>query len=49
MRLLSPFLWQDIAGEIIEINEDQRKVKGLVNIFGRETPVELEFAQVARL
>ena len=32
-----------------EINEDQLKVKVLVNIFGRETPVELDFAQVAKL
>lgn len=39
----------DFSGEVIEINEDQLKVKVLVNIFGRETPVELEFAQVARL
>ena len=39
----------DFLGEIIEINEDQLKVKVLLNIFGRETPVELEFAQVARL
>lgn len=39
----------DFSGEIIEINEDQLKVKVLVNIFGRETPVELEFAQVAPL
>ena len=29
----------DFSGEIIEINEDQLKVKVLVNIFGRETPV----------
>ena len=39
----------DFSGEVIEINEDQLKVKVLVNIFGRETPVELEFAQVAKL
>lgn len=39
----------DFSGEISEINEDQLKVKVLVNIFGRETPVELEFAQVAKL
>ncbi|QXC60240.1 transcription termination/antitermination protein NusG [Aquihabitans sp. G128] len=32
----------DFSGEIVEINEDQLKVKVLVNIFGRETPVELE-------
>jgi len=39
----------DFSGAIVEINEDQLKVKVLVNIFGRETPVELEFAQVAKL
>jgi transcriptional antiterminator NusG len=39
----------DFSGEIIEINADQLKVKVLVNIFGRETPVELEFSQVAKL
>lgn len=39
----------EFSGEIIEINEDQLKVKVLVNLFGRETPVELEFSQVAKL
>ena len=39
----------DFHGEIAEIKEDQLKLKVLVNIFGRETPVELEFAQVAKL
>jgi transcriptional antiterminator NusG len=39
----------DFSGTIAEINEDQMKVKVLVNIFGRETPVELEFSQVAKL
>ena len=39
----------DFSGEIVEINEDQLKVKVLVNIFGRETPVELEFSQISRL
>lgn len=39
----------DFSGQIAEINEDQLKVKVLVNIFGRETPVELEFTQIARL
>ncbi len=39
----------DFSGSIAEINEDQLKVKVLVNIFGRETPVELEFSQVAKL
>ncbi len=39
----------DFQGEIVEINEDQLKVKVLVNIFGRETPVELDFAQVGKI
>ena len=39
----------DFSGEVIEINEDQLKLKVLVNIFGRETPVELEFSKVAKL
>ncbi len=39
----------DFSGEIVEINEDQLKLKVLVNIFGRETPVELEFSKVAKL
>ena len=39
----------DFSGQIDEINEDQLKLKVLVNIFGRETPVELEFSQVAKL
>jgi transcriptional antiterminator NusG len=39
----------DFSGQIAEINEDQLKLKVLVNIFGREPPVELEFSQVAKL
>jgi transcriptional antiterminator NusG len=39
----------DFTGTIAEINEDQLRLRVLVNIFGRETPVELDFAQVAKL
>lgn len=39
----------DFTGTVAEINADQLKVKVLVNIFGRETLVEMDFAQVAKL
>ena len=39
----------NFTGTISDINVDQSKLKVLVNIFGRETPVELEFGQVAKL
>jgi transcription termination/antitermination protein NusG len=48
VRIISgPFA--DFNGTISEINVDQSKVKVLVNIFDRETPVELSFDQVARV
>jgi transcriptional antiterminator NusG len=39
----------DFNGTISEINADQAKLKVLVNIFDRETPVELSFDQVAKV
>lgn len=39
----------DLTGTVFEINLDQSKLKVLVSIFGRETPVELGFDQVAKL
>jgi transcription termination/antitermination protein NusG len=39
----------DFSGEISEINEDASKLKVLVSIFGRETPVEVSFDQVKKL
>jgi len=39
----------DFTGQIAEINADQLKLKVLVNIFGRETLVEMDFSQVAKL
>jgi transcription termination/antitermination protein NusG len=48
VRVISgPFA--NFTGTISEINLDQSKLKVLVNIFGRETPVELGFDQVAKL
>jgi transcription termination/antitermination protein NusG len=39
----------DFTGTIDEINLDQAKVKVLVSVFGRETPLELSFDTVAKL
>ena len=39
----------DFSGEISEINDDAGKLKVLVSIFGRETPVEVGFDQVKKL
>jgi transcriptional antiterminator NusG len=39
----------DFSGEISEINEDAMKLKVLVSIFGRETPVEVGFDQVKKV
>jgi transcriptional antiterminator NusG len=39
----------DFSGEISEINEDASKLKVLVSIFGRETPVEVGYDQVKKI
>ena len=39
----------DFSGEIAEINEDANRLKVLVSIFGRETPVEVGFDQVKKV
>jgi transcription termination/antitermination protein NusG len=39
----------DFSGEISEINQDAAKLKVLVSIFGRETPVEVNFDQVKKI
>ena len=39
----------DFSGEISEINEDASKLKLLVSIFGRETPVEVGYDQVKKI
>ena len=39
----------DYTGTVTEINKEKHKVKVLVSMFGRETPVELEFSQVQKL
>jgi transcriptional antiterminator NusG len=39
----------DFSGEISEINQDASRLKVLVSIFGRETPVEVGFDQVKKI
>ena len=36
----------DYTGTVVEINQEKHKVKVLISMFGRETPVELEFSQI---
>ena len=38
-----------LPASISEVNAEQQKLKVLVSIFGRETPVELTFSQVAKI
>ena len=41
--------FENFIGAVQEINKEKHKVKVLVSMFGRETPVELEFAQVQKI
>lgn len=41
--------FKELEGKIGEIDEERGKVKVMVSMFGRETPVELDFLQVKRI
>ena len=40
--------FKDFEGEVIEVSGERNRLKALLSIFGRDTPVELEFSQVAK-
>jgi transcription termination/antitermination protein NusG len=44
--LSGPF--KDFEGEVIEVSPERSKLKALLSIFGRDTPVELEFNQIEK-
>ncbi|MEK9131484.1 MAG: transcription termination/antitermination protein NusG [Patescibacteria group bacterium] len=41
--------FKDLEGKVSEVDSDRGKVKVLVSMFGRETPVELDFLQVKKI
>ncbi len=41
--------FKDLEGKVSEVDDDHGKIKVLVSMFGRETPVELDFLQVKKL
>lgn len=41
--------FKNFEGKISEIDEERGKVKVLINVFGRETPTELDFLQVKKI
>lgn len=41
--------FKDLEGKVSQVENDRGKVKVLVSMFGRETPVELDFLQVKKI
>jgi transcriptional antiterminator NusG len=41
--------FKDLEGRVSEVDRERGKVKVMVSLFGRETPVELDFLQVKKM
>ncbi|MCA9363750.1 transcription termination/antitermination factor NusG [Candidatus Kaiserbacteria bacterium] len=49
MVIITDGPFKELEGKVGEIDEERGKVKVLVSMFGRETPVELDFLQVKKV
>lgn len=47
--IISDGPFKELEGKVAEVDEERGKVKVLVSMFGRETPVELDFLQVRKI
>ena len=41
--------FKNLEGKVIEVDKERGKIKVLISMFGRETPTELDFLQVAKI
>lgn len=41
--------FENFVGKVIEIHQDKKKLKVLISMFGRETPIELGFEQIEKI
>ncbi|SHM68866.1 transcription antitermination protein nusG [Caldanaerovirga acetigignens] len=41
--------FENFIGKVVEINHEKQKVKVLISMFGRETPIELDYNQIEKL
>ncbi|MDN5331856.1 MAG: transcription termination/antitermination protein NusG [Tepidanaerobacteraceae bacterium] len=41
--------FENFVGKVVEINHEKQKIKVLISMFGRETPIELDYDQIEKL
>ena len=49
IKINGKIISKEMEGKVSEIDSERGRVKVLVNMFGRETPVELDFLQVKKI